>query len=150
MTAKRKAPTTAFQPGTSGNPKGKPAGTRSKATQLLLALMEGDASAITKAVIDAAKGGDLGWASPGMFVPEFEEAMNRLEPSQVSDPVVSRFGVHLIQLMERRKVALSPCEQRDTVRAMLRDKKLDPAFSTWAEGLRARAYIEFREPPSKL
>lgn len=59
MTAKRKAPTTAFQPGTSGNPKGKPAGTRSKATQLLLALMEGDASAITKAVIDAAKGGDL-------------------------------------------------------------------------------------------
>lgn len=98
----------------------------------------------------AAKGGDLGWASPGMFVPEFEEAMNRLEPSQVSDPVVSRFGVHLIQLMERRKVALSPREQRDTVRAMLRDKKLDPAFSTWAEGLRARAYIEFREPPSKL
>ena len=98
----------------------------------------------------AAKGGDLGWASPGMFVPEFEEVMNRLEPSQVSDPVVSRFGVHLIQLMERRKVALSPREQRETVRAMLRDKKLDPAFSTWADGLRARAYIEFREPPSKL
>ena len=98
----------------------------------------------------AAQGGDLGWASPGMFVPEFEDVMNRLEPSQISDPLVSRFGVHLIQLMERRKVALSPREQRDTVRAMLRDKKLDPAFSAWAEGLRARAYIEFREPPSKL
>jgi hypothetical protein len=59
MTTKRKAPPHAYTPGTSGNPKGKPAGTRSKATQLLLALMEGDASAITKTVIDAAKGGDL-------------------------------------------------------------------------------------------
>ena len=59
MTAKRTAPKSAFKPGQSGNLKGKPAGTRSKATQLLLALMEGDASAITKAVIDAAKAGDL-------------------------------------------------------------------------------------------
>ena len=98
----------------------------------------------------AAQGGDLGWASPGMFVPEFEEVMNRLQPSQVSDPLVSRFGVHLIQLMERRKATLSPREQRETVRAMLHDKKLAPAFSSWAEGLRARAYVEFREPPSAL
>lgn len=59
MTTKRKAPTNGFKPGVSGNIKGKPAGTRSKATQLLLALMEGDADNITKAVIDAAKGGDL-------------------------------------------------------------------------------------------
>ena len=59
MTAKRQAPRSAFKPGTSGNPRGKPAGTRSKSTQLLLSLMEGDASAITKAVIDAAIGGDL-------------------------------------------------------------------------------------------
>ncbi|WP_210543545.1 peptidylprolyl isomerase [Rhodoferax sp. PAMC 29310] len=96
----------------------------------------------------AAQGGELGWASPGMFVPEFEEVMNRLEPGQVSDPLVSRFGVHLIQLMERRKAALSPREQRDTVRAMLSDKKMEPAFTSWAEGLRARAYVELREPPS--
>lgn len=59
MTAKRKAPATAFRPGTSGNPKGKPTGTRSKSTQLLLALMEGDAHSITQAVITAAKAGDL-------------------------------------------------------------------------------------------
>lgn len=58
-TQKRKAPPHAFKPGQSGNLKGKPAGTRSKSTQLLMAMMEGDASAITKAVIDAAKGGDL-------------------------------------------------------------------------------------------
>jgi hypothetical protein len=59
MVTKRKAPPHAFKPGVSGNLKGKPAGTRSKSTQLLLALMEGDAENITKAVIDAAKGGDL-------------------------------------------------------------------------------------------
>jgi peptidyl-prolyl cis-trans isomerase SurA len=95
----------------------------------------------------AAQGGDLGWASPGMFVPEFEGAMNRLAPGEVSDPLVSRFGVHLIQLLERRKAMLSPAEQREAVRAMLREKKLDEAFRTWAQDLRGRAYVEFREPP---
>lgn len=94
----------------------------------------------------AAQGGDLGWANPGMFVPEFEEVMNRLAPSQISDPLVSRFGVHLIQLMERRKMALSPREQRETVRAKLREKKLDEAYATWARDLRGRAYVELREP----
>lgn len=59
MTTKRQAPKTAFKPGTSGNPKGKPAGTRSKATQLLAAMMEGGAEKITRAVIDAAQAGDL-------------------------------------------------------------------------------------------
>jgi peptidyl-prolyl cis-trans isomerase SurA len=95
----------------------------------------------------AAQGGELGWANPGMYVPEFEEVMNRLTPSQISDPVVSRFGVHLIQLMERRKAALNPREQRETVRALLREKKLDDAYVTWAQDLRGRAYVEMREPP---
>ena len=95
----------------------------------------------------AAQGGDLGWASPGMFVPEFEGAMNRLAPGEVSDPLVSRFGVHLIQLLERRKATLSPAEQRDAVRAMLREKKLDDALRVWAQDLRGRAYVELREPP---
>lgn len=95
----------------------------------------------------AARGGDLGWASPGMFVPEFEAVMNRLTPGEVSDPLVSRFGVHLIQLMERRKAALSPAEQREAVRAMLREKKLVDAFNTWVQDLRARTYVELREPP---
>lgn len=95
----------------------------------------------------AAQGGDLGWASPGMFVPEFEGAMNRLAPGEVSDPLVSRFGVHLIQLLERRKASLSPAEQREAVRTMLREKKLDEAFRTWAQDLRGRAYVELRELP---
>jgi peptidyl-prolyl cis-trans isomerase SurA len=95
----------------------------------------------------AGQGGDLGWANPGMFVPEFEEAMNKLAPGEISEPLVSRFGVHLIQLMERREVALKPAEQREAVRAMLRAKKLDDAYVTWAQELRGRAYVEMREPP---
>lgn len=95
----------------------------------------------------AAQGGELGWASPGMFVPEFEAAMNRLAPGEVGDPLVSRFGVHLIQLLERRKATLTQEQQRESVRAMLREKKLDETFKTWAQELRGRAYVELREPP---
>lgn len=95
----------------------------------------------------AAQGGDLGWASPGMFVPEFEAVINRLTPGEVSDPLVSRFGVHLIQLQERRQVTLSQEQQREAVRAMLREKKMDETYKTWAQDLRARAYVELREPP---
>jgi peptidyl-prolyl cis-trans isomerase SurA len=95
----------------------------------------------------ASSGGDLGWTSPGGFVPEFEEAMNRLQPSAVSAPVVSRFGVHLIQVVERRQVELSDKEIREQARAALREQKFESAYQEWAKELRARAYIEMREPP---
>lgn len=92
-------------------------------------------------------GGELGWAAQGQFVPEFEDRMNALATGQVGDPVVSRFGVHLIQVLERRTTVLSPKEQREAVRARLREKKLDEAYSTWAQELRGRAYVEYREAP---
>ena len=95
----------------------------------------------------AAQGGDLGWASPGMFVPEFEEVMNRLAPGQISEPLISRFGVHLIQLNERRQATLSQREQMEAVRAMLREKKIDEAYTIWAQDLRDRTYVEIREAP---
>ena len=95
----------------------------------------------------AKDGGDLGWSRPGMFVPEFEEAMNRLAPSQVSDPVVSRFGVHLIQVEARREAKLSQTEQRDAARTVLREKRMEEAYETWAQEVRGRAYVEFREAP---
>jgi len=95
----------------------------------------------------AADGGDLGWASPGMFVPEFEATMNRLAPGEVSDPLLSRFGLHLIQLLERRSVALSAEQQREAVRATLHEKKLDEAYRIWAQDVRGKAYVEMREPP---
>lgn len=95
----------------------------------------------------AAQGGDLGWANPGMFVPEFEQVMNRLRPGQVAEPLVSRFGVHLIEVTDRRNAPLSDQEQRAIARNALREKKLDEAYVTWVEDVRARAYIEMREPP---
>ncbi len=96
----------------------------------------------------ASNGGDLGWASPGLFVPEFEEAIDGLKPGEIADPVVSRFGVHLIQLLERREAALSARERREVARSMLREKKLDEAYAKWAQDVRGRAYVELREPPA--
>ena len=93
----------------------------------------------------ATQGGDLGWASPGMFVPEFEQLMNRLAPGQVGEPLVSRFGVHLIEVLERRRVETSQREQREAVRGLLREKKLDEAYLLWDQDQRGRAYVELRE-----
>ena len=95
----------------------------------------------------AAAGGDLGWASPGQFVPEFEEALNRLAPGGISAPVQTRFGVHLLQVLERRDTSLDPKEVREQARNMLREQKFEQAFLDWAKDLRLRAYIEMREPP---
>lgn len=95
----------------------------------------------------ARNGGELGWASPGMFVPEFEDVMNSLGPGQIADPVTSRFGVHLIQVMERRQSKLGEREQREVVRNLLREKKLDEAYARWTQEVRGRAYVELREPP---
>ncbi|WP_298212840.1 peptidylprolyl isomerase [Acidovorax sp.] len=95
----------------------------------------------------AKEGGDLGWASPGRYVPEFEQALNTLRPGEISEPLVSRFGVHLIQLLERREAKLTQREQREMARSTVREKKLDEAYATWAQELRGRAYVEYRDPP---
>jgi peptidyl-prolyl cis-trans isomerase SurA len=95
----------------------------------------------------AQQGGDLGWANPGMFVPEFEQVMNRLRPGQIAEPLVSRFGVHLIEVTERRNAPMSDAQQREIARNALREKKLDEAYASWSEDLRSRAYVEMREPP---
>jgi peptidyl-prolyl cis-trans isomerase SurA len=95
----------------------------------------------------AAGGGDLGWVAPGMFVPEFEEVMNKLQPGQIADPLVSRFGVHLVQVLARREAPITERELRDLVRNSLREKKYDETYQLWAQEVRGRAYIEFRDPP---
>ncbi len=95
----------------------------------------------------AADGGSLGWSNPGQYVPEFENAMNQLAPGKISDPLVSRFGVHLILVEERRKGQLSLAEQREFARNALREKKLDEAYANWLRDLRSNAYVEYREPP---
>ena len=93
------------------------------------------------------EGGDLGWVSPGMFVPEFEEVMNKLQPGQIADPAISRFGVHLIQVLERREAPISEREVREMVRNSLREKKFDETYQLWAQEVRGRAYVEYRDAP---
>jgi peptidyl-prolyl cis-trans isomerase SurA len=95
----------------------------------------------------AARGGDLGWSSPGMLVPEFEETMNALPINGISDPIISRFGVHLIQVLERREAVLDTKQQREQVRNVLREQKFEDAYNDWIRDLRGRAYVELREPP---
>ncbi len=95
----------------------------------------------------AAAGGDLGWSGPGTMVPEFEEAMNALPVGGLSAPVPSRFGVHLIQVLERREVAIDPKAQREQARNVLREQRFDQAFLEWTKEIRSRAYVELREPP---
>ena len=95
----------------------------------------------------APAGGDLGWAGPGQFVPEFEETMNALAAGGLSAPVVSRFGVHLIQVVERRTVALDTKQLREQARTALRERKFETAYAEWVREVRDRAYVEFREAP---
>lgn len=95
----------------------------------------------------APQGGDLGWANPGMFVPEFEQPMNQLRPGQLAEPVVSRFGVHLIEVTDRRDAPMTDAEQRNLARNVLREGKLDEAYASWVQEIRGKAFIEMREPP---
>lgn len=93
----------------------------------------------------AQEGGDLGWVSPGGFVPEFEQAMDALPLMGISDPVPSRFGIHLIQVLERRDVVLDNKQLREQARNALRERKYEEAYNDWMKELRARAFIETRE-----
>jgi peptidyl-prolyl cis-trans isomerase SurA len=95
----------------------------------------------------APNGGELGWASPGQFVPEFESVMDELKLGEVSPVVVSRFGVHLIRVDERRQVPMSLPQQRIMVRNLLRQDKARNALSQWLAELRAQAFVEYREAP---
>ncbi len=95
----------------------------------------------------ASAGGDLGWAAPGQYVPEFEEAMDALPLEGISAPVVSRFGVHLIQVLERRTAQVELRQLREQARNVLRERRFEQAFTDWTKELRSRAYVELREPP---
>jgi peptidyl-prolyl cis-trans isomerase SurA len=92
----------------------------------------------------ASKGGDLGWLSPGDTVPEFERAMSQLKIKQLSDPIKTEFGWHLIQVMDRRTEDMSKERQRLLVRKSLRERKADEAYQEWLRQLRDRAYVDYR------
>jgi peptidyl-prolyl cis-trans isomerase SurA len=92
----------------------------------------------------ASRGGDLGWILPGDTVPEFERAMNNLKPGEISDPVRSPFGWHLIQVIERGTQDVSKERRRLAARQTLRARKADEAYQEWVRQLRDRAYVEVR------
>lgn len=92
----------------------------------------------------ASRGGDLGWLSPGDTVPEFEKAMDALKPAEISGPVRSPFGWHLIQVIERRRQDMSEQQQRLQARMSLRAQKADEAYQEWLRQLRDKAFVEFR------
>lgn len=92
----------------------------------------------------ASKGGDLGWIYPGDTVPEFERAMNQLPPGEVSQPVQSPFGFHLIEVLERRVQDVSADRHRNAARQALKERKMDEAYQDWLRQARDRAYVEIR------
>ncbi|MHB0776368.1 peptidylprolyl isomerase [Halomonas sp. WWR20] len=97
----------------------------------------------------ALNGGDLGWVRPGQTVPAFEEAMNTLEIGQVSSPVHSRFGYHLIEVLERRQQDVTREAQREQVRQTLFQRKVNDELEAWIQEIRAGAYVDNRlEEPS--
>jgi peptidyl-prolyl cis-trans isomerase SurA len=92
----------------------------------------------------ASQGGDLGWISPGETVPEFERAMNNLKDGDVSDPVRSEYGYHLIQVLGRRDAEGSATQQLDIARQAIGQRKAEQAYSDWLRELRDTAYVQYK------
>ena len=98
----------------------------------------------------ATRGGDLGWLQPGDTVPEFEGVMNKLKPGQISDPIRTPYGYHLIQVVERRtEKDGNPERMRVAARQAIRQKKLAEASYEWERELRDQAFVEIRDPQLK-
>ena len=94
--------------------------------------------------LSAAKGGDLGWLNPGDTVPQFERVMDGLKVGEVSEPIQSPFGWHLIQVLERRDQDVTQERKRLDARRIIRERKSDEAFESWVRQLRDSAYVEYR------
>ena len=92
----------------------------------------------------AAKGGDLGWLYPGDTVPDFERVMDQLAPGEISVPIRSPFGYHLVQVLERRMQDVSDERKRAAAREALKERKLDEAYQDWLRQERDRAYVDIR------
>jgi peptidyl-prolyl cis-trans isomerase SurA len=92
----------------------------------------------------SSQGGDLGWISPGETVPEFERAMNSLQDGQISEPVRSEYGYHLIQVLGRRESQGSVAQQMDLARQAIGQRKAEQAYADWLRELRDTAYVDIK------
>jgi peptidyl-prolyl cis-trans isomerase SurA len=104
----------------------------------------GELAKTTSEDASATKGGDLGWVSPGDTVPEFEKAMNALRDKEVSQPIQTPFGWHLVQVMERRSDEMSADRKKNAARQAIRARKADEAYQDWLRQARDRAFVENR------
>lgn len=93
----------------------------------------------------AIDGGSLGWSSPGVMVPEFEEVMNSLAEGEMSEVFQSRFGWHLLQVEERREQNMADEFKRNQARQQLKERKVEEELESWLRAMRDEAYIEYRE-----
>ena len=91
-----------------------------------------------------AKGGDLGWISPGDTVPDFEHPMDKLAVNEISQPIRTPFGWHLIQVLERRKQDVTQERRREEARKAIRQRKSDEQFDEFVRQLRDRTYVEYK------
>jgi len=92
----------------------------------------------------SARGGELDWVYPGDTVPEFERAFQELQVGEISEPVRTQFGMHLIQVLERRSADMSGERKRLQARQALRERKSDEAYTEWLRQLRDQSYVELR------
>lgn len=108
----------------------------------------GDFASLARASSDdkasAAEGGSLGWVSPGMMVPEFEEEMNKLKPGEISEPFLSQYGWHIVQVLSRRQHDNTDQFQRSQAVNLIRKRKTEEAIQDWLRRIRAEAYIDYR------
>jgi len=102
------------------------------------------ARANSQDTLSAAKGGDLGWVSPGDLVPEFEEMMNSLDPGQVSYPFETQFGWHIVEVIGRREYDSTEEYKRSRARQLIRERKTDEQTFLWLRRLRDESYVEYR------
>ena len=88
--------------------------------------------------------GDLGWVNPGQTVPEFERAMDALKPNEISTPVQTSYGFHLIQVLERRQQDVTRERDQADARQQIHARKTDERYEQWVRQLRDEAYIDYR------
>lgn len=92
----------------------------------------------------AMNGGDLGWVRPGQTVPAFEEAMTSLSPNQLSEPVRSQFGYHVIEVLERRRQDVTEESRREQVRQAIFQRRANEELQTWQREIREQAFVDIR------